>query len=441
MGAFYNSICLAGPRRDDVASTLERWLVARGFERSSERVLFDLDADQERSAFLLSHRQWTVLLYSEFEEERRLIHELRAIPAPLLYLWVFDSSSWGYDLFEDGLFLGSYSSDPKDHESFDDIPVGSPRRPWASPVTLANALRVPERVDALAAVHSQNAVFKEDVCRALCVELGVEAAMFTYDDLDREDRSVPDGWTVEQVLFVRSDSPPVATVDLHAQRVTHRSPTAGVLETGTIELSTEVLTEIRRTRRRQKLTMAMLRPLGWLVRSWRTVVVGFNSLGRDYRARRQLAALRASIDRPPTYQVSGDDLLNERHGCRIRLPPGVLPAAASSKPASVFAFLAGGVHVTCTARPRSTLREILRRPDGSDVAEDGKYHVGSLQARHLLFRLPAGFRADTRGRSFLGLHVVQAPQAFYVFLYRYTKTPSPAVENAIERVVMSFRFA
>ena len=139
--------------------------------------------------------------------ERRLIHELRAIPAPLLYLWVFDSSSWGYDLFEDGLFLGSYSSDPDDHESFDDIPVGSPQRPWANPATLANAVGVEDRVDALTAVHELRSVFKEDVCRALCVELGVEAAMCTYDDLDCDDSSLPEGWTIEQ-LDVRAYGQP-----------------------------------------------------------------------------------------------------------------------------------------------------------------------------------------------------------------------------------------
>ena len=107
----------------------------------------------------------------------------------------------------------------------------------------------------------------------------------------------------------------------------------------------------------------------------------------------------------------------------------------------MFAFLAGGVHVTCTARRRSSLREILRRPDGSEVTADAKYHVGALQARHLLFQLPAGFRADTRSASFLGLHVIQASQAFYVFLYRCTRTPPEAIERAIERAVMSFRFA
>ena len=439
MGAFYNSICLAGSRRDDVISALERWLVARGFERSTTPALFDLDPDEERSAFLLSHRDWTVLLYSDFEEERRLIHELRAIPTPLLYLWVFDSSSWGYDLFEDGLFLGSYCSDPDDHESFDDIPVGSPQRPWANSTTLANALNATERAPALEAVHQMRSVFKEELCRALCAELNLEAAMHTYDDLDCGDATLAEDWQVEQLLFVRKDERPRAFVDLHAQRVTHRNPTAGVLETGTIDISTDVLTEIRRTRRRQRLTMAFLRPLGVVSRAWRALVERTTHLGRGLRVRHQMTQLRNATDRPPTYRQTGSDLVNERHGCRISLPVRVEPAVASSKPASVFAFLVDGVHVTCTARRRSTLREILRRPDGSEVSADHNYEIGPLHARHLMFCLPAGFRSDTRGKSFLGLHIVQAPQAFYVFLYRYAQSPRAAVEEVIQQVVGSFR--
>ena len=76
MGAFFNSICVPGDHAADARRALVRWLAAKGFEPRDGPVLFDLDGDHERSAFLVSNGRWTVLSYSHYEEERRLIREL-----------------------------------------------------------------------------------------------------------------------------------------------------------------------------------------------------------------------------------------------------------------------------------------------------------------------------------------------------------------------------
>ena len=100
MGVFYNSICIPGDRRDEVRRSLARWLHGRGFELSSQPMLFDLDGEAERSAFVIWNDRWTVLAFSKYEEERRLMRQPQTWASPILYLWVQDNDVWGYDAVE-----------------------------------------------------------------------------------------------------------------------------------------------------------------------------------------------------------------------------------------------------------------------------------------------------------------------------------------------------
>ena len=106
MGAFYNSICLPGDAHRQVRESLLRWLGGRGFELSDQPVLFDLDMATERCAFVVWNPRWTLLFFSNYDEERRLIRELQTWSASLLYIWVQDSDVWGYDSFDATGFAG-----------------------------------------------------------------------------------------------------------------------------------------------------------------------------------------------------------------------------------------------------------------------------------------------------------------------------------------------
>ncbi|RMH17892.1 MAG: hypothetical protein D6696_14415 [Acidobacteria bacterium] len=436
MGVFTNSICLPGDRGDVVRAALVRWLATRGFELSDEPVLFDLDAESERSAFLLTHEGWTVLCYSNYEEEPRLIHELRTLGEPLLYLWVYDSSAWGFDLLHRDRFVGSFNSDPDDHATFDDLPLGSAERPRADPQEICRLLGRPELAGRMAEIMRERAVFREDVCRAFCQLLGADAAMASYDELECGDQVTAPGWRIEQLLFVRRGARRPPPRDLHQQRLTQRNPAAGQLETGTVDIPLTVLEEVRRSRRRARFRWLVLQPVAWSARQWRRLVEILGQLGRRLRLHR----LRfATSDLRPTFHVAGTDLINPLHGCRITLPPGAEPAVVSCKPSAVFAFVAHDVLVTCTARRREKLREVLRRPDGSAVEDDERYFVAGLRARRLLFRLPPGFRADVTGPSYLGLHIVETERALYVFLYNDRHHPRPELEQAVRDAVASFR--
>jgi hypothetical protein len=179
----------------------------------------------------------------------------------------------------------------------------------------------------------------------------------------------------------------------------------------------------------------LLRPVSWLARSWRWT--------------RERLASRPS-GRPPTAlfdgpgeapgAAGGGELLNERHRSRIRPAAGLVPQPVSGKPAAVYSFRAGNVPVTCTARRRWNIADVLRPPRSAEVLRDEKYRLRSdLAARHLLFELPPRYVAGATDPSFLGLHVVETWQALYVFLYRFTRHVEPEIEAAIRQTVMTFR--
>lgn len=433
MGAFYNSICLPGEHQVAVRSALDQWLGTRGFVRSDRPPLFDLDAGFERSAFIVRLARWTVVLFSNEGEEHRLIRALATVDPALMYLWVYDSTEWGFDLFESGDFAGSFSSDPAERMSFGDQPAGSESRPWADASALSATIGHPVDTHSLRTILNQRPVFKESVAREFCALIGAEGALASYDELEASAFGAENGQSgpkVEQLLYERADrSRGRRAVALHDQRVTTRHPTVGDLETGTIEIPAALLREIDRGRKRMRRQRVWLRPLSFAARAWRGLLERSSHGGGPSRAAAE----------PGVYQIDDGTLFNPRHGCRIDLAKGVSPATTARKPSAVFSFRAGDVVVTANARRLDTLREVLRRPDRSEVVLDEPYFVGKHQARWLRFRLPPGFQAGTQGASILSLHVVETGQALYTFLYRVAHPGSPEEETAIRRTVESFR--
>lgn len=439
MGVFYNSICIPGERRDAVRRSLERWLYGRGFELSAQRMLFDLDGEAERSSFLIWNRRWTILVFSKHEEERRLIRELQTWASPILYLWVQDSDVWGYDLFDAAGIVGSFNSDPRSYRSF----AGSPfpgenrERPAADPDEVCRRLGLPGRGPELRRAQHRRALFKEDLCAEICRLLGAEAAAVSYDDLERATAACVPGWSSEQLLFFRraSLSPPACAAGLHG--VDLGELTAGSAPTGpSSAITPELLAEVEQMRRRAELRLLLLKPVSWLAGAWRW---SRERLSSSRSAPRQTLGRSPDLGEPAA-DFGGRELDNPRHRCRITVAPGAQPTAVSGRPATVYAFRVSDTPVTCTARRRWKIAEVLRPPGRSRVIRDERYHTGSgLKARHLLFELPARYTAGTADPSFLGLHVVETPVALYVFLYRFARRIVPAVEDAVRSMVRSFR--
>ncbi len=446
MGAFYNSICLPGDERGQARESLLRWLGGRGFELSDQQVLFDLDFEAERCAFLVWSPRWTLLFFSNYEEERRLIRELQTWSDSLLYLWVQDSDVWGYDVFDSNGFAGSFNSDPRTYRSFADDETP---RPEADARAFCRRFGIDDRDAELRKIHRRRTIFKEDVCQDLCQLIGAAPALTTYDDLERGTFQPFDDWQIERMLFVHRDATAEARdmKDLHEVELGGRRWDGSAETTAQIEIPPEVLAEMERRRKKTQLTARLLRPLSWLARSWRRA----SEAPARLLERRRATVLAAESRRGgalETTPFSGHEssavievrhLINERHRCRIRLAVGGEAKSGSSKPASVFAFQIGPTSVTCTARRRSRIEEALQRPSRSEILRDEKYLIGDLKARHIVFQLPPYYLAGTPGPSFLGLHVVQTDWAHYVFLYRFPKQILKEVELAIRATVGSFR--
>ncbi len=441
MGAFYNSICSPGDARRRTRESLLRWLGGRGFELSDRPVRFDLDGETERCAFLIWNPCWTLLFFSKYEEERRLIRELQTWSDSLLYVWVQDSDVWGYDVFTPDGFAGSFNSDPRTFRSFDDDPASGDLRPEVEVEAFCQRFGVNGTSAELRAIHRDRTIFKEDVCQDLCRLLGTEPALTSYDDLERGTFEPFDDWQVERMLFVHRDATAMEDhlIDLHEVELGGRRGDGSSAEgTSQIEIPPEVLAEMERRRKGTQLTVRLLRPLSWLARGWRkTLEAPALLLKRRAAARRRGVETFSRQESSTVIEVR--HLINERHRCRIRLAVGGEAKSGSSKPASVFAFQIGPTSVTCTARRRSRIKEALQQPSRSQVLRDDKVLIGDLKARHIVFQLPPYYLAGSPGPSYLGLHVVQTDWAHYVFLYRFPKRILKEVQRAILATVESFR--
>ena len=442
MGVFYNSICLPGDRHEAVRESLERWLGLRGYVRLEDTVLFDLEGETERSAFLLWNERWTVVVFSKYEEERRLIREFQSWADLVLYVWVQDSDVWGYDLFENHSFLASFSSDVGAYASFpEEDEVGSETRPKADVNLVCRRLGQEGQERRLKKIQSKRAAFEEEICMEFCRLLGVEAAMSSYDDLENGqafpgsspfDPGAPLGrWSCEQLLFVHRDAIPESQgPELHELALDSlQSGVAFLAHPPQEALSAELRAEMEQMRRQARLRFRLLWPVFWLAKQWR-------------RWRGEAPPLGSRKLKPPSAKEStvfGKKLENPRHGCRIILAVGAVERPISGKPASVFAFQVGETLVTCTARRPARVMDVLRPPNRSKIVRDDRHQVSGLPARSVLYELPPLYLAGTSDPSHLGLHVIQAPTALYVFLFRFGKTVDALTDQLILKTVESFR--
>lgn len=441
MGAFYDSICLPGAVGDRVRETVDRWLALRGFVPVDEPMLFDLDGELERNVFVVSNARWTVVIFSKFEEERRLIREFQGWSDQVIYVWVQDSDTWGYDLFDPAGYFSSFASDPRSHQSFAEEPMGDAGRPSRGVEPVSQWLGIPDKAAQLRRLERRSALFEEDICLEFCRLLGLEAAVVSYDDLERGSVQALEGWTLDQWLYRHRDATAEAVPSLAEFSYGEDAVGTSLGHQSATDIIPELHREMAEVRRRSRNRWLLLAPVAWVARLWR-------------RLRGEPSAPLESLQQKGTGDAEGRRTLrhgtkgagaesgllaNRRHRCQIVLASGVQAEDVSGRPSAVFAFRVGKTQVTCTARRRELLPQVLQRPHRSKILEDEGYGIRGLKARHVLFELPPLYLAGTREPSFLGLHVVEAPQALYVFLYRMPDRPDPETAARIHETVRTFR--
>ncbi|MGB7537959.1 MAG: hypothetical protein WBM17_05435, partial [Anaerolineales bacterium] len=98
MGAFFSSHSLPGDVHELVDQKLGDWLSRKGFAEPADPIL-DLCPEGERAYYLFWSERWTVVLFSQLDEEERLLFELGNTGLPVLHLWLHDSDLWGYELY------------------------------------------------------------------------------------------------------------------------------------------------------------------------------------------------------------------------------------------------------------------------------------------------------------------------------------------------------
>ena len=442
MGTFFNSICVPGAEPQAVRRSVERWLFGRGFRRSQEEVLFDLDGESERSAFLAWNDRWTIVFFSHWDEERRLIRELQVAHAPLIYIWVQDGDVWGFDLFDVHGFAGSFSSDPRDHQSFSGEVLPGEERPAADPAVVARCLGLDDGADAeVARLLRQTSPFMDEVCAELCRLLGCEPAAASYDDLETGKLDeVLGGWNLDQWVYYdyhRALESIEGDLDLHGVAI-HGAPPPGWEEQATeqVRLSADIMEQMEQMRRRARFMSWVVRPVSLVATAWRKAHrLSYFRLGS--KARRTSSRNMVAIERTAT--ATRHEIRNLRHRVRMLLPAGVEPVKVSGKPATVFAFQCGGLQVVCTARRLRHLWEVLRPPSLSKTLRDETYEIAGLLARHVLFELPPSKLLPGPDARYLALHVVQTYRALYVFLYRFDGELDAEIEERIRLAVSSFR--
>lgn len=428
MGVFYNCICIPGRKTEQVHSALDRWLTVRGYQESKEPVLFDLDSVSERSAFLVSNERWTLVFYSHFEEERRLIHELRD-QTPLVYVWVWDSDVWGWDLFEGSGFAGSFSSDAASHMSFDEV---TEERPEADLERLCRALGLGDvDAQALNGLDVHRSAFAEDACHELCRLLDAEPAASSYDELETgRAAETLEGWEKDQVVYFnyQAATATAGEMDLHKLSVDPALRPSRI-----VELPPELAAEMERIRKSARRTLLWMRPLGTMAGMWRKgkeMVMGPGDRPEPGEPESRISvALTATQTR--------HQMINERHGVMVILPQGIDALQTSGKPSAVFAFRCGSLTVRCTARRLRHLEEAIRPPGRAELLHDEAYEIRDLPARHMRYRLQS--RSGRERGEHLDLMVVKSYRALYVFHYRFGHDLEPETEAAIRATVQSFR--
>lgn len=259
MGSWCRTFSFRDDCRGELLEALDSWMRAKGLERihSAEAALLPPHSQAERGAFLLGNGSWTILAYSDFEEEERLIFELSRSSRPFLRFLVVDSDVWAYQLYLSGEILSAFVSKSG---LWDDLPSGP-----NDIGQLRSALRIAVPEPELRKLQRQQGPLADFSALRFLDAIGLAPAMSQYDYLRGNEFERRD-FEVRELRYRRPGFDPMQGFDLH--RIVRRPPALIEVrepqEDGGVEAGLPF--ELRVMLATSKFLVLLMKPFYWIAR-------------------------------------------------------------------------------------------------------------------------------------------------------------------------------
>lgn len=387
MGAFYRSYSIPDDVHEVAEQKITTWLSRKGFSEIEGSSVLDDDMEGERGFYLFWNDRWTIILYSDFEEDERLLFELNLLQLPILHLWLLDSDVWGYELYMQRKPIAAFNSQPKYYGSDDLSDV-----PNDIPTLLAKCSLKDLAVTDIAAIQRKRGVFKDPICAefASAIHAGPAAAQYAYVTEGFPNSA---GFSCVHRRFRKRNYDPVGSFDLHLRRAKSTQSEAFPLPQAP-PLSIRILALIMRI---------VATPLGWLLRFSIMRRIKSGDIPAD-----SSAGIDGQSDREYTFEEGR--LVNPKRRCRIDLPEGAVHCDGPG----ILPFKIGNHKVIVRAISANEAMTILSGSQYSAIEEDSNFWIGSLPAKYVL----ASYKVPQRGQETNYSHqfFIQAPFAIYRFL-------------------------
>lgn len=392
MGTWTRNFLVREADPDVVRSELISWLERKGFDQSTNTPLFVDRNDDERSACLVSNKEWAVILYSEaFTEGDRLLSVLHNWPV-VLEVIIADSDVWGYDLIEGGELTASFNSNPH-YFGGDDRKLpqnGDPER-------LCRVLGLEGRESDIRRCQNKKSFFSDFPCRSFCRLIGASTGALHHADFDFRNvgPDVPreiEGWRIETLFFEKrrqlGEEPPGQILhSLVAREFEVREPRRSVDP----ELEENLLRQVR-------IIGLLFKPLTWIGRALGPAIRWWFSRELDKSGGRPTGdplldgLARRSAD-PVTSEAGW--LLNRKYGIRIKSEPHQRQPAEPlfQMPNEIFGFQVSGLALSALAERPERVRTLFVLKNGRKVVSDELFFAQERPARATVFKVEGSEKA------------------------------------------------
>lgn len=407
MGAFFTSYSIPGDVHEAVDQKIREWLSRKGFQEPPDPVL-DHCKEGERAYFLFWNDRWTIVLFSHFEEEERLLFELRNDGRPVLHLWLHDSDLWGYELFLKNRPLAAFNSNPKYFGAYEE-PVAPNDIPLLMEQCSIRGLTVSE----MEGLQKRKGIFKENACEAFAQAIGIGPASSQYGYHSEAEPAAP-GFSVAHRRYRKRGFDPMRNFNLHAEPAKPPQEAMPIpSEMPALPLGFRVFMEIMK--------VAAI-PAGWLFRIILAIKLKTGGIPG-------LTDAAGASQVPKEYALEGEWLVNPKRRCRIKLSEGAAPSDA----AAMLPFKIQGREVFSRTMSAEEARHILTSLHSRPIEEEEDYWIESLPAKRIRIK------ASQKPERFRYMYFIQAPAAVYFFSLDSDGVLGPADLEALGKTIESFQ--